>query len=112
MVCSCGAVVTQQQKFCRTCGAPVNEAVPRAAGPGARSCVRCGNPLAANARFCRGCGSAVDSTPGLDHLSTPTATRTRSHAAWLVPLAALLCIAVLAGTFFWWTRRPSVQAPD
>lgn len=113
-VCSsCGSVVTQQQKFCRTCGVQVNAAQSPDQEPRPRTCSRCGQPVAMNARFCRGCGGVAEATPAQPQPSVPAArSRKPVNVAWAIPVVAIVCVAVFAGGFFWWTRGSSEDVPD
>jgi class 3 adenylate cyclase/tetratricopeptide (TPR) repeat protein len=62
----CRAPVTDDDRFCSDCGAPV-----------AAACPSCGEPVAAGKRFCRACGSPVSPATG----TAPPAPATTSAAA-------------------------------
>lgn len=51
---SCGALVAPGNRFCTTCGKPMD--IPR-------FCGKCGAPMDAGARFCGKCGSTVAVSP-------------------------------------------------
>lgn len=55
---SCNGENDYESKFCRTCGAKLeDDDAPNAAEPGARHCVVCGAQLNEGAQFCVGCGA-------------------------------------------------------
>lgn len=45
---NCGALLTEQAKFCLECGTKI--------GPATKKCSNCGNELPANSKFCQECG--------------------------------------------------------
>ena len=61
----CGTEVSATAKFCRSCGAILNERREAAVEPQVTShCPHCGSEITATARFCRSCGKAVpEETP-------------------------------------------------
>ena len=62
---SCSAAVGMNQKFCRSCGASVQDVavtsvtLPQPAPTACHACHACGYPAAPGGRFCRRCGEAL-----------------------------------------------------
>jgi RNA polymerase subunit RPABC4/transcription elongation factor Spt4 len=109
---SCGTPVTDLQKFCRGCGATVRAAAVAASAPGERTCGRCGHYVATDARFCRACGTGFEPSQSQPQVAARHLRKRRSSAVWLIPVIATLCIAMIAGACFLWSRGFSDPTPD
>jgi len=71
----CGAQISANAQFCKTCGKPITAAptsAPRTAIPSAeRNCPHCGAAISPAAQFCRACGKTIE-TSQLPSASAPS----------------------------------------
>lgn len=89
--CPNGHEVSDEVKFCPTCGAKVED-------NGTRFCAKCGTEFKKEDNFCPKCGAPVNKVLA-DEKEKPTK---RSKKKIIIPVVIFLIMLVAAGGWYWW----------